>query len=595
VDSPEDRTEIEEESDPDATSVTPPLTGDSTVSLVGTPEPASLALRAAGQRAPTPNPTTGLGTTEPLPTTPLPRGEISLTTAADAMRNEEIERTRLFIAMGWVISVIAAGVIPFVNAPRFMSVIFVSGLAFGMVYSFFAYRRFADPVNYTEKELLALAIICVINGHIGVMFFGTYSAAPVLVVVGIHFIGRTELQRVAYWIFITAVTCYSTIALVIITGIAPDPGVFASELPVPAITLAAATLFVLGTYVLAYHTARTFRSASLSSIDELQRATRLASQREALMEELRADLERALRVGGPGRYTDHTVGHYRLGIVLGRGAMGEVYEAMHVDTQAPAAVKLLRREQLADPTQVARFFREVRASAALESPHVVRVLDASAPEDPLPYLAMELLHGQTLGELLRREPKLTPGATLEILRHAGSGIDAAAAANIVHRDMKPQNLFRTADGVWKILDFGVATLLTDDSGTLTQGEAVGTPYYMAPEQAQGLRVDSRADLYALAAIAYRCLTGRYPFTAPDTPSLLYSVVHRTVSRPGALAELPGDVDRWFAIALAKSPDDRFSSGAALVEAFIAALEGALDGKSRKRADALIRKHPWEAA
>lgn len=571
------------------------LTGDPTVPLEETPVPASLAMRAM-PRAATPQP---IPTAPVIPRTPLPPSmperSVSLTTAADAMRNEEIERTRLFIMVGWVISVIAAGTIPFVDAPPVMSIIFVAGLAFGMVYSFFAYRWFADPANYTERALLELCVICVVNGHVGIMFFGAYSAAPILVVVGIHFIGRTELARVAYWIFITAVVCYSAMAIVLITGLAEDPGVFASEVPIPRLTLVGATFFVLGTYVLAYYTARTFRAASLASIDELQRATRLASQREALMEELRADLERALRVGGPGRYTDQTVGTFRLGIVLGRGAMGEVYDAVHVETGAPAAVKLLRREQLSDSTQVARFFREAKASAALESPHVVRVLDASPPEDPLPFLAMEKLQGQTLSEILRSEPRIAPSVLVELLRQAAIGIDAAAAANIVHRDLKPQNLFRTTEGVWKILDFGVATLLSDDSGTLTQGEAVGTPYYMAPEQAQGSRVDARADLYALAAIAYRCLTGRYPFTASDTPALLYSVVHRMPLRPGELVEAHADLDRWFAIAMAKRADDRFATGAALVDALAAALAGNLDPKLRKRGDSLVRKHPWETA
>jgi serine/threonine-protein kinase len=554
-------------------------TGEATAPLQEVPHPARMAWVAAGRVSAAAH---------------TPAAPISLTTAADAMRDEEIERTRLFIAMGWVISVIATATVPFVDAPREMSIVFVAGLALGMVISFFYHRAFADPKKYTQRSLITLSIICVVNGHVAVLFFGAYSASPMLVVVGIHFVARTELVKVAQWIFVTAITCYSMISLVIITGLIEDPGVFASDRAVPRETLVAATFFVLGTYMLAYYTARTFRAASMSSIDELQRATRLTSQREALMEELRADLERALQVGGPGRYTDHVVGKFKLGIVLGRGAMGEVYEAAHVESGEAAAVKLLRREILADPTQVARFVREVRASAALSSPHVVRVFDASSPEDTLPYLAMERLHGHTLGELLRREPRLAVDTTLELCKQAAIGIDAAAAAGIVHRDLKPQNLFRTSAGTWKILDFGVATL-GDDSGTLTQGEAVGTPYYMAPEQAQGRQVDTRADLYALAAIAYRCLTGRYPYTGTDTPALLYAVVHRTPARPCELVELASDVDRWFALALAKDPGDRFANGAALVVALAAALAGELDPKARKRGDALIRKHPWEAA
>jgi eukaryotic-like serine/threonine-protein kinase len=555
-----------------------PRTGESTQLLSSgvVRAPAPLALIAAG-RAPPPAALT-----------------VSLTTAADAMRNEEIERTRLFIAMGWLISVVAGSTVFVVDAPRLIAILFLAGLAVGMLVSSFLYRRFADPANYTERALSVLAVICVANGHLGVLLFGAYSATPMLVVVGIHFVARTELTRVARWVLVTATSSYALISLVIITGLLDDPGVFASDHVVPRVTLVAATVFVLGTYLLAYYTARSFRAASLTSIDELQRATRLSSQREALMEELRADLERALRIGGPGRYTDHAIGPFKLGSVLGRGAMGEVYEAIHVETGEPAAIKLLRREILADATQVARFLREVEVSGSLDSPHVVRVLGASATGEALPYLAMERLHGLTLAEQLRSEPRLSGEATLELCRQIAIGIDAAARAGIVHRDLKPQNLFHTADGAWKILDFGVATL-ADHTGTLTQGEAVGTPHYMAPEQAQGLRVDPRADLYALAAIAYRCLTGRYPFTAADTPALLYAVVHRTPPRPGALADLPADVDRWFAIALAKRPEDRFEHGGELADALAAALAGSLEARLRRRADALIRKQPWEDA
>jgi eukaryotic-like serine/threonine-protein kinase len=193
---------------------------------------------------------------------------------------------------------------------------------------------------------------------------------------------------------------------------------------------------------------------------------------------------------------------------------------------------------------------------------------------------------------LRQDSRLPPEQVIEMCRQVGAGVDAAGAAGIVHRDLKPQNLFRDDTRGWKILDFGVATL-AEDTGTLTQGGVVGTPAYMAPEQAQGRRPTTRADIYALAAVAYRCLTGRHPFAAPDTPSLLYAVVHRMPARPCDLGELPADVDRWVALALAKSPDDRFATGAALADALAQALAGALDAKLRRRADTLIDTHGWE--
>jgi serine/threonine-protein kinase len=526
----------------------------------------------------------------------------SATTAAAAMRDEEVERTRLFIRMGWVLSVAVMATVPFVRAPFAMSVALVAGLAIGMVVSFVLHRRFADPARYTERALVVLAVICCVNGHLGVMYYGAFTAAPLMIVVGIHFVARTEAVRVARWILASALVFYTAIAAVIVSGVIDDPGVFASNRPIDRASLVVGTVFVLGTFVLAYETARMFREVSLAAIEDLNRATRLASEREALMDELRADLERALRIGGPGRYTDQVVGDYKLGIVLGRGAIGEVYDAVHVTTGAPAAVKLLRRELLADTTQVARFFREVKASTAIDSPHVVRVLAASQPGDPMPYLAAERLSGHTLADRLRREPRMSSDDIVELCRHVGRGLDSAAAAKIVHRDLKPQNVMRHGD-VWKVLDFGVASFAAD-SGTLTRGEAVGTPHYMSPEQAQGRQVEPSADRYALGAIVFRCLTGRHPYSAPDTAGLLYAVVHRMPPRPGALIERTGDgasreverdLDRWCAIALAKAPQDRFASGAEMTDALAAAFAGNLELALRTRADALVRKHPWGAA
>jgi serine/threonine-protein kinase len=518
---------------------------------------------------------------------------VSLTTAAEALHADEVRRTRQFIAVGWALSAALAGAVPVMNTPHWMDVALLVSLAWGVVISGYYFRQFADPRAFSDLKVLKLGVLVTINTHVGLFYFGAFTPSPVLMVVGMHFIARSEAARAARYIFATALACYLVGAIAIITGLVPDPGAFASTLPMTRLTLSAGAVFVVGMYVLAYYTGLAMRRASMSSVEGLQRQTRLAAQRKALMDELRADLERALRVGGPGRHTDQTVGAFKLGNVIGRGAMGEVYEAIHGETGALAAVKLLRRELLADPTQVARFLREAKASAALASPNVVQILEAHAGEG-VPYLAMERLTGQTLAELLRSDGRLAPDAVVELCRQIGAGVDAAAVAGIVHRDLKPQNLFRTREGVWKILDFGVATL-ADDSGTLTQGGVVGTPSYMAPEQAKGGRVDSRADVYAVAAVAYRCLTGRHPFVAPDTPALLYAVVHRMPIRPGQLGVFDPDLDRWVALALAKNPDERFASGGGVALALAAALAGDLDPKLRRRADASIKKHGWEDA
>jgi len=512
-------------------------------------------------------------------------------TAIDAMRDEEIARTRLFIRMGWLLSLFAIGTVFVVDAPRALALAFVAGLVLGMVISFGYHRAFAEPRNYTERALTTLAVICVVNGHLAVLLYGAYTAAPLMIVIGIHFVARTEAERIARWIFASAVVAYTAIAAAIISGAIADPGVFASDVALDRTAFAVGALFVLATFWLAYYTARQFRLASLAAIDDLQRTTRLASQRAAMMDELRGDLERALRAG-PGRCTDQVVGGFRLGAVLGRGAMGEVYDAVEVATGAPAAVKLLRPGLAADAAQRARFARELAAGRALASPHVVRVLAGDA-DAALPFLAMARLRGHSLAERLRREPRLVADALRALCRQIGGALDVVAAAGVVHRDLKPQNLMSCDDGTWKLLDFGVA-LVAGDAALPDDGGVVGTPHYMAPEQALGRRADARTDRYALGAVAYRCATGRHPFDAADPAALLYAIVHRAPVRPGALADLPADFDRFCALALAKSPDQRFASGAALAGALDAALAGALDRDARARADALIHDQPWEA-
>jgi serine/threonine-protein kinase len=147
----------------------------------------------------------------------------------------------------------------------------------------------------------------------------------------------------------------------------------------------------------------------------------------------------------------------------------------------------------------------VRVVKGLDSPRVVKVLAASDDAAPVPYLVMERLRGQDLAQLLRGG-SVSPHVLLAMLGQVGAALEQAWANGVVHRDLKPHNVFLCDDGTWKVLDFGVAAL-DEHSGTLTQGKVVGTPAYMAPEQARGEKVDHRADLYALAAIAYRWLTG----------------------------------------------------------------------------------------
>src|SRR5260221_1080321 len=213
----------------------------------------------------------------------------SLTTAADAMRDEEVERTRLFIRMGWGISIASIGAVPILPAPVATHIAMVTAMLVGIVVSIGFHQRFADPRNYTESALIKLAVMCIINANVAVLYFGAFTISPVILVVGIHFVARTEQERAAKVLFAASAICYVAIAIPLVAGVLDDPGVFATGRALSVGTKLVAALFVLGTYVLAYVTARVFRRASLASIEELARATRLASQREALMDELRAD------------------------------------------------------------------------------------------------------------------------------------------------------------------------------------------------------------------------------------------------------------------------------------------------------------------
>jgi len=211
----------------------------------------------------------------------------------------------------------------------------------------------------------------------------------------------------------------------------------------------------------------------------------------------------------------------------------------------------------------------------------------------IPFLAMERLRGFDLAHQLRRQRKLGLPAANVVANQVALGLEAARAAGIVHRDLKPHNIFfaeQEGQRRWKILDFGVSK--TGASGTLTKGHVVGTPAYMAPEQARGEDVDHRADVYSLAAILFRSVTGHPAFTGKDVPTTLYEVVYRIPTQPSMLAQLPGDVDRVLAIGLAKDPRDRFATALELSQWFALAVADGLGPEQRRRADDLIGKAPW---
>jgi len=514
------------------------------------------------------------------------RVQTTLSTAADALRGEELERLRVFIRLGWLVAfavALAAVVLP--GDPRIRAA-FLGALGVTVLASVWVRRRLPDRVQYVHL----LAFAAVVCGQLGILFVGAFSAAGILVGLGLYFFCRTESLALAVAVYLVAVLSHALEAGLVIAGVIDDPGFSPVRRGLSPLAQIAGQLTIQQSYGMAFWLARQTRKSSLRSIEQLQRTTRVAAQREVQLAELRQELDRALKIGEPGRFSGQVVGSWTLGNVLARGAMGEIYEGTHTRTGAESAVKMLRRELMGDHSHVERFYREVRIASAIESPHVTRVLEASTIEDPIPFLAMERLRGQTLGDMIRTG--VLVGAQLRALvAQTASALELARQAGIVHRDLKPSNIFFTDDGTWKVLDFGIA-VLGPSTGTLTGRTVIGTPTYMAPEQARGELVDHRADVYALGAVIYRCLTGNVLFVAGDTYSLLYAVVHRMPMRPSAIGTVNPDEEAVLAIALAKNKLERFATVAELAAAFDAASRGELAAELSNRAKRLLEALPW---
>jgi len=520
------------------------------------------------------------------------KATLSTTSASDALQTDEQERTRAFVRAGWFVGAgVVAAVLATPGDPRIARALLAT-LAACVAGSIWLYAQLGRRGAHTTLPTTALALACVAAGQLGILYVGVFSSVPAMVGLGIYFFCRSEHRASAIAIYALAAGAHGVEAILVLSGVIADPGFYPLGKHAILTAQIAGQIGMQLIYAMVFWIARSTREASVKSIAQLQRATRLAAQREIQVAELRRDLDRALEIGGPGRYSGVVVGHWELGNVLGRGAMGEVYEATHTENSAPGAVKLLRRELLADPQHVERFLREVRVASAIDSPHVVKVLEASTPVDALPFLAMEKLTGQTLSKLLVKGRSLADAPLTRLVEQVGGVLELARKAGVVHRDIKPQNLFLTFDDQWKVLDFGVA-LLGDSSGTLTRGHAIGTPAYMAPEQAKGDPVDHRADVYAFGAVLYRCLTGRAPYAGRDTPALLYAVVHDMPLRPSTLAQISPALEQLLALALAKSPDLRFQSSRELSAAFVTATTfGELPAELARRAGEVTARQPW---
>ena len=260
---------------------------------------------------------------------------------------------------------------------------------------------------------------------------------------------------------------------------------------------------------------------------------------------------------------------YELLYELGRGAMGSVWAAQHLALRSPVAVKLIEQEILGLPRVVERFDREARALATLRSPHVVQVLDYGV-DAGTHYLVMELLVGETLRARLDSLGRLGASETCTIVQQVARAMAVTHAAGFVHRDLKPDNVFLTRDGdelVVKVLDFGITKPPPSENTQLTAfGARIGTWHYMSPEQASGLAVDARSDLWSLGVLAFECLVGALPFQATSLASIHTAILREPIPTPSDLVRVPAGFDAWFARAVCRDRQSRFQSAAELAAA-----------------------------
>jgi serine/threonine protein kinase len=256
---------------------------------------------------------------------------------------------------------------------------------------------------------------------------------------------------------------------------------------------------------------------------------------------------------------------FRLTRQLGQGGMGSVWLATHLALDIPCAVKFIEGEIAQLPEAQQRFEREAKAAAQLRSPHVVQILDHGVFQGT-PYIAMELLDGEDFGKRLQRIGRMAPPDVLRIVGQVCRALTKAHGVGIVHRDLKPDNIFLVPDDdreIAKVLDFGIAKATgsgIDGSNTKT-GAMLGTPYYMSPEQAQGIKaVDQRSDLWSLAVIVFQALTGRLPFESEALGDLLVRIIVAPVPMPSHFVQdLPTTFDRWWEKASQRDPAARFQS------------------------------------
>ena len=276
-------------------------------------------------------------------------------------------------------------------------------------------------------------------------------------------------------------------------------------------------------------------------------------------------------------------GPYQIGPLLGKGGMGAVYEAYDTVKDRTVALKLLHERFAKNAGYQERFRRESRAAARLQEPHVIPIHDWGEIGGVL-YIDMRLVKGADLRSVLNREGTLRPGRAVGIITQIAAALDAAHADNLVHRDVKPENILVTENDFSYLVDFGIANNATEPSLT-SAGTAIGSYAYMAPERFEGTSVTARADIYSLACVLYECLTGQTPFPSGSVSVLMLAHMNNVPQKPSAVQrDVTPALDAAVARGLAKNPADRFATAAEFARA---AQQGVTPGGTEEEPTAVV--------
>ncbi|MEZ4220728.1 MAG: serine/threonine-protein kinase [Polyangiaceae bacterium] len=510
----------------------------------------------------------------------------------DILHAEEVQRARVFFRALAILLAVLLAFLLILPGEAWIRIFTAACCGTLMALSAWTLLVIRDERRYTPTLTVNVGVIGSALGVLVVYYLGLFSAAAAMLTVGIYFFGMSRYAKAAHGVYLTIAGCYLLGTVGIALRLVPDHSLFSVE-RLPEMSRWYRVLMMQVVFGLTFYLARSSRRATTEAIAGAQQMRTELKQRDAQLAEAKNELDWALRTG-EGQMTGQTVGDYEIELLLGRGGMGEVYSALHLPTQQRVALKLLHPNMLENPEYVQRFMREAQAAAAVPSEHVAAVYELGFTPYGGPFIAMELLDGHDLAYYLRKavDGRLSLEAIVTMVNHAAEALAAVRDAGVVHRDLKPANLF-LVDSIpqkWKVLDFGLSKI--QGGAALTREVAMGTPQYMPPEQAQGLPVDHRADLYALAAITYRALTGQPPFVGDDIGPLLLDVLYTQPQQPGSFVHVAVEIELVLAVALAKKPEDRFGSVEEFANAFSAAAYGELDAQTQAHGWSLVKQYPW---